>query len=140
MATGSRKGRGRSSGSAEAQSRRRQKLKALSEGTILLDRRKALRFASGYVDVNLRPEEPEEEATIGRVVVYSSVHPPPEGIRSSSSSSSSSASSDEESQTDDTSGFRPLLPVSAQDLLEGIPQLECNLCKFYANLNYGDLC
>ena len=48
----------RCSGSEAEVNRRRQQLKALSEGTILLDRRKALRFASGYVDVNVHGNSP----------------------------------------------------------------------------------
>lgn len=77
-----------------------------------------------------RPEEPEEEATIGRVLVqenphgygrvYSAMNRPAQcGI-------SNVTSSDEESQSDDTSGSHPLPPppVSAEDLLEAIPQLE----------------
>ena len=75
---------------------------------------------------SLRPEEPEEEVTMGRVVVqdngrvYSGMK---RNIRSGIS-----MSSDEESQTDETSGSSPLPPppVSAQDLLEAIPQLERN--------------
>ncbi|KAI9556589.1 hypothetical protein GHT06_016379 [Daphnia sinensis] len=52
-------------------SRRRQLLKALSEGTILLDRKRARRFASGYVEVNVHDNErsPVEEVA-GRVLVH----------------------------------------------------------------------
>ena len=54
-------------------SRRRQLLKALSEGTILLDRKRARRFASGYVEVNVNDDErspPQEETVAGRILVH----------------------------------------------------------------------
>lgn len=52
--------------------RRRQLLKALSEGTILLDRKRARRFASGYVEVNVQdgPSPAEEEMIAGRILVH----------------------------------------------------------------------
>ncbi|XP_045031399.1 uncharacterized protein LOC116925408 isoform X4 [Daphnia magna] len=60
-----------SSGKHVRSSRRRQLLKALSEGTILLDRKRARRFASGYVEVNVHDNErsPVEEVA-GRVLVH----------------------------------------------------------------------
>ena len=62
-----------SSGTDSGHIRRRQLLKALSEGTILLDRRKALSFATGYVDVDVhQSQSPQEELTIGRVLVHDS--------------------------------------------------------------------
>ena len=63
-------GRHKRGGSAH---RRRQLLKALSEGTILLDPKRARRFASGYVEVNVQadgPSPPEEEMVTGRVLVH----------------------------------------------------------------------
>lgn len=57
--------------------RRRQLLKALSEGTILLDRKRARRFASGYVEVNVNNDErspAEEEIVAGRVLVHDPAH------------------------------------------------------------------
>ncbi|XP_057373324.1 uncharacterized protein LOC130694273 isoform X2 [Daphnia carinata] len=60
-----------STGKHVRSSRRRQLLKALSEGTILLDRKRARRFASGYVEVNVHDNErsPVEEVA-GRVLVH----------------------------------------------------------------------
>ena len=106
-------------------------LKALSEGTILLDRRRALRFASGYIEVNVddrSPEEGEEEATIGRVVVQQiSRHDSYSVVRDMTRNSTSS---DEESQTQETFAPNQLTPQSAvpQSQPETLakPQSNCN--------------
>lgn len=83
--------------------RRRQLLKALSEGTILLDRKRARRFASGYVEVNVQdgPSPAEEEMVAGRVLV----HDPTRYL--------GSGSSDEGSLNDDDL-FASSLPVKGR--------------------------
>ncbi|XP_046634957.1 uncharacterized protein LOC124314010 isoform X4 [Daphnia pulicaria] len=73
--------------------RRRQLLKALSEGTILLDKKRARRFASGYVEVNVQDERSpvEEEIVAGRVLV----HDPTRYLSGSGSSDDGSLNDDD---------------------------------------------